>query len=406
MEAVGASLLSERVRKTLGGRGESWIRQMFEKSAQLRAQGGGPVFDLSLGNPSLEPPQVWKEAIRELLATEPPGMHRYISNAGLEDVRRFIAQRESNRYELPFTLGDIVMTTGAAAAMNVLMRVTLDPGDRVVVPSPYFVEYGHYCANVGAEFVAAPTEEGFQPSLAQLERVLSEPRARWLVLNSPNNPTGAIYDASHLDEIAALLERLNRGRTRPIIVVEDNPYRDLVYDGSDPPSMLTRYAHTIFVTSHSKDLGLAGERIGYLAISPRIQDRHGLSQGAALANRVLGFVNAPALMQRVLPKVLADPTGKVDVAVYQRLAERMAEGLLDLGFHLVPPRAGFFLFPRLPDTLPFDDIELTHRLLDHRTVVVPGAAFGMPRHLRLSMATDEASVHGALAAFRTVCASA
>jgi len=378
---------------------------MFELAAQLRLDRAAPVFDLSLGNPSLEPPAAWRRAVLELLTDEPPGMHRYMTNAGFGEVRAFVAAHEAKRYGVPFEPSDVTMSVGAAGALNVLAQAMLDPGDEVVVPAPYFSEYEHYCATVGARLVVVPSGPGFALDLAAIDRAIG-PRTRWLLLNSPNNPTGVIYDAAQLDALARLLARANGGRGRAIAVIEDAPYRDLVYDGSVVPSMLTRYPDTVLVTSHSKDLGLAGERIGYLLISPRLADREGLTRAAAYCTRVLGFVNAPALMQRMLPKVLADPEGRVDVSVYANKCRRMAGALTELGFELPVPRAGFFLFPALPERMRTEgggDVELTERLVAERTIVVPGIAFGAPGHLRLSLATDDATVDGAIAAFCRVC---
>ena len=379
---------------------------MFELAAQLRLDRAAPVFDLSLGNPSLEPPPSWRKAVLELLADEPPGMHRYMTNAGFGEVRAFVAAHEAKRYGVPFEPNDVTMSVGAAGALNVLAQAMLDHGDEVLVPAPYFSEYEHYCGNVGARLVVAPTKKNFALDLATIDRAIG-PRTRWLLLNSPNNPTGVIYSDEELDGLAKLLTRANGGRGRAIAVIEDAPYRDLTYDGSDVPSMLTRYPDTVLVTSHSKDLGLAGERIGYLLISPRMADRDALVRAAAYCTRVLGFVNAPALMQRVLPRVLADPGGRVDVSVYARNCQRMANALAELGFTMPQPRAGFFLFPALPERLRGEaggDIELTERLVTERTIVVPGTAFGSPGYLRMSLAVDGATVDGAIAAFRRVCA--
>ena len=400
------SLLSRRVADTLLGSKESWTRRMFELAGQLRRDGGGPVHDLSLGNPSLEPPPLWRRAIIELLTDEPPGMHRYMTNAGFPEVRAFIAEREGQRYGLSVEPDDVTMTVGAAGAVNVLMRAMLEPGDEVIVPAPYFSEYDHYCANVEAALVPVPMGADFALDPERIVAAIT-PRTRWVMLNSPNNPTGAVYDTTSLQALAAALERVNAERDQPIFVIEDSPYRDLVHDGSSVPAMLSHYAHTILLTSHSKDLGLAGERIGYLVVSPHAAERRLVARAAAFCNRVLGFVNAPALMQRVLPRVLDDPSGRVDVGVYARRCAKMTEGLRALGFTLPEPRAGFFLFPGLPDRLrdaQGGDVALTEALLEHRTIVVPGTAFGAPGHLRLSMATDDDAVDGALAAFNDVCA--
>jgi aspartate aminotransferase len=381
---------------------------MFELAAQMR-QDGKPVYDLSLGNPSLEPPALWRETIRGLLEDEPTGMHRYMTNAGYPEVRAFIAQRESARYGVDFEASDVTMTVGAAGGINVLMRAMIDPGDEIVVPAPYFSEYDHYCANASATLVPRPSGADFALDADSIAAGLTD-RTRLVLLNSPNNPTGAIYSDEELAALAAVLTAHSEKIGRPVFVVEDSPYRDLVHDGSDVPSMLRHYPHVVFLTSHSKDLGLAGERIGYMLISPTAAGREYLQRATSFANRILGFVNAPALMQRALPLVLGKPEGRVDVDVYARHCKRMAAGLVELGFHLPPVRAGFFLFPRLPEHLAKDespertsDVVLVDRLREARCVVVPGTAFGVPGHLRLSMCVDDATVDGALAAFRSVC---
>lgn len=402
----GRALLSSRVADTLLGAKESWTRRMFEQAAQLRRDGGGPVHDLSLGNPSLEPPARWIRALHELLDDPAPGMHRYMTNAGFPEVREFIARREGERFGLPVLCGQVTMTVGAAGGLNVVMRSMLDPDDEVVVPTPYFSEYDHYCANASARLRPVPFGPGFGLDVEAIAARLGE-RTRLVLVNSPNNPSGAIYPAEQLDRLAETLTRANAGRERPIFVVEDSPYRDLTHDGAAVPSMMERYPHTIHITSHSKDLGLAGERIGYVVLSPRAAGTELLARAFAFCNRVLGFVNAPALMQRALPRVLGHADGRVDVEVYASRCRRMASGLAELGFDVPPPRAGFFLFPGLPARLRDEDggdVALTERLLAERTIVVPGVAFRVPGHLRLSMAADDDAVDGALAAFRRVCA--
>ena len=379
---------------------------MFEMAGKLRADGGGPVYDLSLGNPSLEPPARWKAAIGELLTDEPPGLHRYMTNAGFPEVRAFIAGREGERFSLPIAAEHVTMTVGAAGGLNVVLRATLDPGDEVLVPVPYFTEYDHYAANASASLVRAPSKSDFALDVPAIVAAVT-PRTRILLINSPNNPSGAVYDARSLAELGDALTQLNVDRPRPILVLEDSPYRDLVHDGSVASSMMGAYPHTVHLTSHSKDLGLAGERIGYIVTSPRAEGADLLVRAFAFCNRVLGFVNAPALMQRALPKVLGQPDGRVDVEVYARRCRTMAAGLRELGFDMPTPKAGFFLFPGLPDELRDDaggDIALTDRMLAERTIIVPGTAFGAPGHIRLSMAADDASVDGALEAFRRVCA--
>jgi aspartate aminotransferase len=413
------SALSTRVADCILGSKESWTRRMFELANTMRLDGGGPVHDLSLGNPSLEPPDVWRQAVVALL-DEPdrPGRHRYMTNSGFPEVRAFIAERESKRYGLPFEAGDVTMTVGAAGGVNVFLAAVADPGQEVVVPAPFFSEYEHYCANAGTQLVPVATGRGFALDVEALVAAIG-PKTRAVVLNSPNNPTGAVYSQESLRALASALTELSAGRECPVYVLEDSPYRDLVYDGSHVPSMLEYYPQTVFATSHSKDLGLAGERIGYLVVSPRLNGRELLARALGFCNRTLGFVNAPALMQRALMGVLGHPEGRVDVQVYADNARRMAATLIELGFELPPPKAGFFLFPGLPARMrsaagvpapaasdaedPGGDVRLTNALRDRRTIVVPGTAFGIPGHLRLAMCVEPEVVTGAIEAFREVC---
>lgn len=401
----GSTLLSARVADTLLGATESWTRRMFEQAAALRRAGGGPVHDLSLGNPSLEPPPGFGRALHELLDDPTPGMHRYMTNAGFPEVREHVAGREAQRFDLPVHAGLVVMTTGASGGLNVVLRAMLDPGDEVITPVPCFTEYEHYCGNFDAVLVPAPTGPGFALDVDAIATRI-RPRTRLVLLNSPNNPTGAVYDADALDRLARALRAA--ATRRPIFVLEDSPYRDLAHDGRPIPSMMTRYDHTIHVTSHSKDLGLAGERIGYVVLSPHAAGALLLARAFAFCNRVLGFGNAPALMQRVLPLVLDRPDGRIDVSIYARRCHRMAEGLRSLGFDVPVPKAGFFLFPGLPPRLrgtgdaAGGDVALTERLVEERTIVVPGTAFGVPGHLRLSMTAEDTAIEGALAAFERV----
>lgn len=397
-------LLSTQVAGALLGARESWTRRMFEQAAALRRAGGGPVHDLSLGNPSIEPPPAFARSLHELLRDPTPGMHRYMTNGGFLEVREHIAHREARRFSLPLTAAHVTMTTGASGGLNVVLRAMLDPGDEVIVPVPCFSEYEHYCANVRAELVPAPTTPEFALDVDAIAARLG-PRTRIVLLNSPNNPTGAVYHAHALDRLAQAL-RASEG-SRPIFVLEDSPYRDLTHDGSAVASMMSRHDHTIHVTSHSKDLGLAGERIGYVVVSPHAAAAQLLGRALAFCNRVLGFGNAPALMQRMLPLVLDQPDGRIDVGTYARRCRRMAEALGSLGFHAPVPAAGFFLFPGLPPRLRGavggGDVALTERLLAERTIVVPGTAFGVPDHLRLSMTAEDDSIDGAIAAFERVC---
>ena len=387
---------------------DSATRKMFELGLRLRRESDAPVYDLSLGNPHLEPPSIWRDAIVTMLQTEPPGQHRYMPNAGFGYVRAFIAEREAARFGVPFVEADVIMTVGAAGAMAITLRSIVDPDEEILAPSPFFPDYEHYARAVGAKLVLAPTRADFSLDVPALERAITD-RTRVVVVNSPNNPTGAIYTDGELAELGRMLARVSVARARPIYVLEDSPYRDIVFDGSKPASILAHYDHVIHISSHSKDLGLAGERIGFAAISPRAPGRALLQRVLPFANRVLGFVSAPALMQRSLPLVLGRPGGRVDTGAYERNARAFYEPLGALGFAVTPARGGLFLFPQVP--APWVDAfgdaageALAQRLAERRTLVVPGGTFGSPHHIRIALCVPSTDVEGALAAFRDVAA--
>ena len=400
--------LSRWAADTAFGPASAAIRGMFEVGVRLRRESPEPVYDLSLGNPHLEPSTRWRRSLIELLEHEAPGQHRYMSNAGFPEVRRFIAQREGRRFGLPVELEDVIMTVGAAGAMAITLRSIVDPGEEILVPSPFFPDYEHYARAVGAKLVLTPTRADFSLDVPGIERAITD-RTRVVVVNSPNNPTGAIYTDGELADLGRMLARVSVARARPLYVLEDSPYRDIVFDGTAPASILAHYDHVIHISSHSKDLGLAGERIGFAAISPRAPGRALLQRVLPFANRVLGFVSAPALMQRSLPLVLGRPGGRVDTSVYERNARAFYEPLAALGFAVTPARGGLFLFPRVP--APWVDAfgdaageALAQRLAARRTLIVPGGTFGSPHHIRIALCVPSTDVEGALAAFRDVAA--
>lgn len=388
---------------------DSATRKMFELGVRLRRESAAPVYDLSLGNPHLEPPLLWRDAVIHMLQTEPPGQHRYMPNAGFPWVREFVAGRERERFGVPVTTDDVVMTVGAAGGMAITFRSVLDPGDEIIVPAPYFPDYEHYARAAYATLVTVRTQADFGLDLGAIERAM-RPETRVVVINSPNNPTGALYGENELAGLAELLKRVSASRARPVYVVEDSPYRDLVYGGAHANSILSHYDDVIHISSHSKDLGLAGERIGFAFISPRARGRLLLQRALPFANRVLGFVSAPAIMQRALPLVLGRPGGHVDTGVYERNAAAFVAPLRALGFDIVEPRGGLFLFPRVPQGWidAFGEKagdELADRLAEYRTLVVPGSAFGAHRYIRIALCVDRPEIEGALGAFACVCAA-
>jgi aspartate aminotransferase len=371
----------------------SFIRRMFEEGERMRREFGPEnVFDFSLGNPSLEPPPAVHAAIRRLLDAPPPGLHRYMPNAGFPEVRAKIAAHLAAEFGQPFEALDLIMTTGAAGALNITLKSLLDPGDEVVVVAPFFPEYRFYVDNHGGTLRVAESAPDFDLELASLESCLG-PRTKAVLINSPNNPTGRMYAAERLAELGALIARWEARVGHPISLLADDPYRKLVYDGARAPNPFAAHANTVLLTSHSKDLGLAGERIGYAAISPRHQDRRELSAALTFANRTLGYVNAPALFQRVAAEAQG---AAVDVGAYQALRDRLCAGLAEIGYRFQRPQGAFYLFPETP--LP-DDVEFVGLLQKHRVLAVPGTGFGRAGHMRLSYAVQPAEVEGALPQF-------
>ncbi len=309
----GAHCLSARMREETSR--SSWIRRMSEEAARLRAlHGPDAVQDFSLGNPSTEPPEEFRAVLEDLLSDPSHRLHGYMPNGGFPDTRRAVADYLSLEQGVEIPAGNVVMTCGAAGGLNVIFRTILDPGDEVIVSSPYFVEYGFYAANHGGVLRPVPAAPDFGPDLGAIEAAIT-PRTRAVLINSPNNPTGRVYPASALAGLAGLLRRASREAGRLVYLVSDEPYRKIVYDGVEVPSVFAAYENTIITSSYSKELSLAGERIGYLAAQPAIPEVASLMEGLVMANRILGFVNAPALMQRAVARLQG---ACVDLALYRR----------------------------------------------------------------------------------------
>ncbi|MSQ11281.1 MAG: pyridoxal phosphate-dependent aminotransferase [Dehalococcoidia bacterium] len=374
----------------------SWIRQMFELGIQLKRQHGEQnVFDLSLGNPILEPPAAFRAELKRLAEDPATGTHRYMPNAGYPETRQVIAAKLAKELRLPFTGQHVVMTCGAGGAINVVFKALLDPGDEVLVLAPYFPEYLGYADNHGGVARVVPFTEGFQPDLDALRKAIT-PRTKVLMVNSPNNPSGMVYSEECLRGIAGVLAGAETRFGHSVYLVSDEPYANLVYDGMALPRPLLHHQASILVTSYSKDLSLAGERIGYLAVHPSCPDVQELVDACTYANRVLGFVNAPALMQRVV-RTLQEQ--RVDVAWYQRQRDRLYEGLRATGYMLHKPEGAFYAFPKSP--IP-DDVAFMKELLEERVIVTPGVGFGAPGYFRISYSVEERVLDGALEGFARV----
>jgi aspartate aminotransferase len=372
----------------------SWIRRMFEIGIQLRQERGAEnVFDFSIGNPDLEPPAAVVEALRHVVEVNRPHSHGYMPNAGYPEVRETIASRLRTRSGVPYTSADILMTTGAAGAINTVLKAILDPGDEVLVLTPHFPEYRFYIENHGGRMVGVETDATFQPDPARIARAVT-PRTRALILNSPNNPTGVIYSETVLREV-------NRALPPDVLVICDEPYRPLVFDGARVPEASAIFGRAAIAWSWSKAQGLSGERIGYLALSPDLPGIAQLRDACTIAHRILGYINAPAIWQWV---VAAEPDATIDVAEYQTRRDLLCDALNRMGYDAPKPQGSFYVFPKTP--IP-DDVEFIGLLQREGILAVPGTGFGRPGYMRLSLTIPPAAIERSLAGFaRAITASA
>jgi len=372
----------------------SWIRKMFEQGARMKAEYGAEnVFDFSLGNPDVPPPKKFFEVLADLADGDIPGMHAYMPNGGFPYVREAVAARLSVEQGTEIGMGDVLMTCGAAGALNVVMKSILDPGDEVIVLSPFFVEYHFYVDNHGGVVKVVPTDDEFQPDLAAIEEALNE-KTKAVVINSPNNPTGQMYSAETLASLGTLLGRAGENFCTTIYLISDEPYRKIVFDGAKPPSIMAATTNSIVVSSYSKDLSLPGERIGYIAVHPDIHEKDVLVNAMTLANRILGFVNAPALMQRAIAELQEE---SVDISIYEQRRKIFCEILDEAGLEYVMPKGAFYLFPKAPVA---DDVEFCRLLLEEKILAVPGRGFGTPGHIRLAFSVDEQVISAAADGFK------
>lgn len=363
--------------------GSSWIRRMFEEGAALIAKyGSDNVYDFTLGNPSVDPPAAFHRELLRLARHPIPGMHRYMNNAGYTETRAAIATRIAGQTGVPITANHVVMTCGAGGALNVTLKTLLNPGEEVIILTPYFVEYKFYIDNHGGVTREVWTDpETFQPDIEAIANAINN-NTRAVVINSPNNPTGAVYTAATLAGLGEMLDRKQAELDRSIYVISDEPYARLAFDGNSVPPVFKYIRNAILVTSHSKDLALPGERIGYLAANPAMDDVGLFMEGAVFCNRVLGFVNAPALMQRLVA-ILQEES--VDIGEYQAKRDLLFDHLTKLGFAMVKPGGGFFLFPKSPLA---DDVSFVRQAQRHNILLVPGSGFGAPGYFRIAYCVD------------------
>ena len=374
----------------------SWIRRMFEEGEERKAKYGiENVFDFSLGNPVMEPPPRFKQILVELANDPGQGSHAYMPNAGFVETRQAVADY-LNKFNSPtFTADEIVMTVGAGGGLNVVLKTLLDPQDEVIIPKPYFVEYDFYLDNHQGIPRAVRTKTDFSLDLEALEEAVTE-RTKAVIINSPNNPTGRVYNIKELNELASLLLHYSGKFGQPIYLISDEPYRKIIYDGITVPGIFDIYSESFVVTSFSKDLSLPGERIGYAAANPHMSDKNSIKAGMVLCNRILGYVNAPAFMQRAIALLVEE---SVEVPVYQRKRDLLCDALASFGYDFDKPGGAFYLFPRTPIE---DDVAFVSALQEENVLTVPGRGFGGPGHFRIAYCVPDAVIEGALPGFKKI----
>ena len=374
----------------------SWIRKMFEEGKVRKAKYGEEnVFDFSLGNPDLEPPSKFNQILVELVNDPAPGQHGYMPNAGFVKTRQAVADY-LNKFNRPrFSAEEIVMTVGAGGALNVVLKTVLNPGEEVIIPKPYFVEYNFYLDNHQGVPKLVPTKPDFSLDCDAISEAVTE-KTRAILINSPNNPTGKVYREEELKELADLLSHYSGKFGQPIYLISDEPYRKIIYDGITVPSIFNMYNESFVVTSFSKDLSLPGERIGYVAANPDMSDKDMVIAGLVLCNRILGYVNAPALMQRAIPFLLRD---SVDISIYQKKRDMLCDGLASFGYDFIKPEGAFYLFPRTPIE---DDIVFVAALQEENILPVPGTGFGGPGHFRIAYCVSDKVIEKAMPGFEKV----
>ena len=387
-------MISEKMKPLV--QNNSAIRAMFEEGKRMAKEiGAENVYDFSLGNPSVPAPAAVNQAIRDILAEEDSLMvHGYMSNAGYEDVRSAIAESLNKRFSMDYTEQNIIMTVGAAGGLNVILKTLLNPGDEVIAFAPYFVEYGAYVRNYdGILTVVSPNTETFQPKLEEFQEKITE-KTKAVIINSPHNPTGVVYSEATVQKLSEILLEKEGQYGHDIFLLSDEPYRELAYDGVFVPYLPNYYHNTIVGYSYSKSLSLPGERIGYLAIPSQVNDSEAIIAAATIANRVLGSVNAPSLMQRVIARCLEE---KADVAAYDRNRNLLYNSLKKYGFTCVKPEGAFYLFVKSP--VP-DEKQFCEAAKKYHILFVPGSSFACPGYVRISYCVSYETIERSLPAFQ------
>jgi aspartate aminotransferase len=387
-------MIAEQMREQV--KNSSVIRAMFEEGKRLaEIYGSENVFDFSLGNPNVAPPEAVKEAILEIINSEEAmNIHGYMNNSGYEEVRRAIANSINQKFGTDFTQDNIVMTVGAAGGLNVIFKTLLNPEDEVITFAPFFGEYRNYVSNYQAKLLTvSPNTLDFQPHLEEFQDKIS-PKTKAVIINSPNNPTGVIYSEATIIKLASILRAKQKEFNSHIYLISDEPYRELAYDNIEVPYLTKYYENTIVAYSFSKSLSLPGERIGYLLIPPSVSDYENVLAASNIATRILGFVNAPSLFQRVIARCLE---AKVDIDTYNRNRELLYQSLLSFGYECIKPQGAFYLFVKTPIE---DDLEFCQRAKQKKILLVPGTSFGCPGYVLIAYCVAYQTIENALPGFK------
>lgn len=378
----------------------SAIRAMFEEGKRLAdIYGAENVYDFSLGNPNVPAPESVACAVKEIMQEENPVvLHGYMANAGYQEVRQAVADSLNRRFQTTLTSNNIIMTVGAAGGLNVILKTLLNPGEEVITFAPFFGEYRNYVSNYEGVLVEiTPNIADFQPNLLEFEQKITR-KTKAVIVNTPNNPTGVVYSEETIQRLAAILECKQKEYGTEIYLISDEPYRELVYDGVEVPYLTKYYANTIVGYSYSKSLSLPGERIGYLVIPDEVSESQLVIDGATVANRILGFVNAPSLLQKVVAKCVDE---EVDVSYYNRNRETLYNGLLDCGFECIKPEGAFYLFVKSPEA---DEKAFCEKAKKYHLLLVAGSAFGCPGFVRMAYCVSYETIVNALPKFKELAA--
>ncbi len=371
----------------------SWIRKMFEEGISLKEKyGHDNVYDFSLGNPILDPPEEFFESLAKISKTRVKGIHGYMPNAGFKSTRNKISKKISKQSKSSLNYNDILMTAGAAGAINVILHSILNQNDEVIIFKPFFPEYKFYIDNHGGKSLFCDFNEDFTPSLDSLKSLIS-PNTKALIINSPNNPTGITYSEKNLKDICKIASEAESKFNSDIFIISDEPYRHLMYENSNQPFIFDLHKNGIVASSFSKDLSIAGERIGFIALGEKLNEKELILDALNFSNRTLGFVNAPAIGQRLVESSINSLS---NVNSYKLKRDYLYSELTSYGYEIVKPSGGFYLFPKSP----INDIEFTELLKKEKILVVPGSGFGAPGYFRISYSVDDSIIENSLAGFK------